>query len=94
MRIERKVGELGEITDIIHLDNSEVEALDQAHEIIRERCLQEGVPYDKEAVEYWLEGLLRCEGVDKVLHMARNAPFARKKTTRSVGYAGTTEVEE
>ena len=41
MRIERKVGELGEITDIIHLDNSEVEALDQAHEIIRERCLQE-----------------------------------------------------
>ena len=94
MRIERKIGELGEITDIIHLDNSEVEALDQAHEIIRERCLQEGVPYDKEAVEYWLEGILRCEGVDKVLHMARNAPFARKNTTRSVGYAGTTEVEE
>ncbi|MBE6666894.1 MAG: hypothetical protein E7607_01095 [Ruminococcaceae bacterium] len=94
MRVERKIGKFGEITDIIHLDNSEVEALDQAHEIIRERCLQEGVPYDKEAIEYWLEGILRCEGVDKVLHMARNAPFARKKTTRSVGYAGKTEVEE
>ena len=94
MRVERKIGKLGEITDIIHLDNSEVEALDQAHEIIRERCLKEGVLYDKEAIEYWLEGILRCEGVDKVLHMARNAPFARKKMTRSAGYADTTEVTE
>lgn len=97
MRVERKIGELGETADIIHFDNGEGELLDQAHEIVRERFEKEGVPYDcsdRERVEYWLLGILLHEGTEKVLDMARNAPFAKKHKTHSIGYAETKEVEE
>lgn len=85
MNIERKVDELGRITDVIRLSEEENDAIDLAHSIIAERAALEGMPFtaaDKEHHEYMFLGILRYEGIDALLNFARTAKFKKPKNTQ------------
>lgn len=82
MTIDREIDCTGAIHDSIKLTADESVALDKCHGILRERFEQMGEPYDrarKEMCEWWLLGLLRFEGAEKMADMAKNAPFQEKQ---------------
>jgi hypothetical protein len=95
MTIARQIGHDGSTHDIISMTAEECVAVDKCHEIIRKRFSEKGEPYDeaqRERCEWWLLGLLRYEGLEKMVKMAETAPFSGKKKIVTVGYAETKEV--
>ena len=89
MTIERKVDELGRITDVIRLSEEENNAVNLAHSIIAERSATEGISFttaDKEHHGYMFLGILRYEGIDALLNFARTAEFKKPKKMQR-GYA-------
>lgn len=95
MTIDRQIGRDGSTHDIISMTVEERVAVDKCHEIIRERFMEKGEPYDKarcEMCEWWLLGLLRYEGAQKMVKMAETAPFSEKKRMVAIGYAKMQEV--
>lgn len=71
MKIERRVEENGAITDVITITEEENAAIDQAHEIVAERYKQMGLEqtaWEKEHLEYALQGRLRFDGVEGMLN--------------------------
>lgn len=94
MTIDREVDRNGGIRDTIRLTDGENAAIGECHRILEERFRAHGETYDvhrKKMCEWWLLGLLRFEGVEKMADMARSSPFHDKKRLVAVGYA---EVKE
>lgn len=95
MKINRRIGVNGEIFDSIRLSQSDNAAIDRCHEILRKRFEKHGASYDeaqKNMCEWWLLGLLRYEGKQKMIDMAESAPFRSKRKLSVCGYAETKEV--
>lgn len=81
MKITREIDCNGAIHDIIELTTEENDAIDQCHEILRARFEERGEPYgrrQKEVCEWWLQGIIRYEGMEKMISFAKNAPFHEK----------------
>lgn len=81
MKIERRVEENGAITDVITITEEENAAIDQAHEIVAERYKQMGLEqtaWEKEHLEYALQGRLRFDGVEGMLNWARTAVISNR----------------
>lgn len=60
----------------------EIEALDKCHSILEGRFNEAGITYDKtqkERCEWWLLGILRFDGLEKMMWMAKNAPFKQRR---------------
>ena len=94
MTIERIVEPDGSIHDKIKLTDEENTEIDRCHDILRLRFQQRGEEYTAEQqkmCEWWLQGILRFEGVKKMVCMAENAPFHEQKKLVACGYA---EVKE
>ncbi len=90
MTIDRTVNDNGAIFDKVKLTTDEISTLDHCHEILRKRFEERGEPYTddhRERCEWWLEGLLRFDGIEKMVEAAQNAPFPKKKKVIYVGYA-------
>lgn len=87
MKVDRRGDSNGGIYDTIKLTVDEEAALDRCHEILRQRFANEGEPYDraqKEICEWWLMGLLRFEGTEKMEKMAKNAPFPKRSSDQQL----------
>ena len=70
MKIERKIEENGGITDVITLTEEENNAIDEAHKIVAERYKKLGLEqtaWEKEHLEYVLQGRLRFDGIEEML---------------------------
>ena len=81
MKIERRVEENGAITDVITITEEENAAIDQAHEIVAERYKQMGLEqtsWEKEHLEYALQGRLRFDGIEGMLNWARTAVISNR----------------
>ena len=88
MTIERTVSETGAITDHIVLTQEEDRATDEAHRIIEERALSEGAQYNYEMAEWWLLGILRSDGIESILNVAKTIPFQNNSKPKvMVGYS-------
>ena len=58
------------MTETIVLTTEESDALEQCHDILRERYEELGELYDKEnqdRCEWWLLGILKFDGIDKLM---------------------------
>lgn len=89
MKIERRVEENGAITDVITITEEENAAIDQAHEIVAERYKQLGMEqtaWEKEHLEYALQGRLRFDGLEGMLNWARTAVISKGKSSTPRGY--------
>lgn len=83
MKIDCITDAQGRTTEKIHLTEEENKAVDMAHEIVAERGKQLGIAWTKEDVEhheFMFLGILRYEGIEKLLNFARTAPVGRGKT--------------
>lgn len=90
MKIDREIGSNGEIFDTIRLSHSEETAVDWCHEVLRWRFEENGACYDKAQkglCEWWLLGVLRYEGKQKMIEMVQNTPFCTGKGMPMRGYA-------
>lgn len=88
MKIERNVDmKTGVTKDRVTLTPEEDAAMETAHEIIKARAAAEKAAYDEEKVEWCLLGLLRAEGVEKMLERAKTAPFQRRLPKYQTGYS-------
>lgn len=90
MTIERIVGLDGAIHDKISTTKEENAAIDYCHEILRQRFEARDEEYakeQKELCEWWLQGWLRFEGMERMIDMAQNAPFRHRKCEVMGGYA-------
>lgn len=85
MTIERIVRDDGGITEKVTYTPEELAALDQAETLIAERAMRENGVYDSQYHSWWLQGILRREGLEGMLHWARTAPFCDNKPV-SRGY--------
>lgn len=86
---ERKVDKNGTVTDIIRLTDEENKAIDEAHKIVAERYKQLGLlqtDWEKEHLEYALQGRLRFDGIEGMLHWARTAIISKEKSSAPRGY--------
>lgn len=82
MTIVRRIEENGAVTDVITITDEENAAIDQAHDIVAERYKQLGLvqsQWEKEHLEYALQGLLRFEGIEGMLNWARTAKISKGK---------------
>ena len=64
-------------------------AIDQAHEIVAERYKQLGMEqtaWEKEHLEYALQGRLRFDGIEGMLNWARTAVISKGKSSTPRGY--------
>lgn len=89
MKIERKTEENGGITDVITLTEEENNAIDEAHKIVAERYKKLGLEqtaWEKEHLEYVLQGRLRFDGIDEMLNWARTANISKGKSSAPRGY--------
>jgi len=89
MKIERRIEENGAITDVITITDEENAAIDQAHEIVAERYKQLGLEqtaWEKEHLEYVLQGRLRFDGIEGMLNWARTATISTGKRSPLRGY--------
>ena len=89
LKIERRVEENGAITDVITITEEENAAIDQAHEIVAERYKQMGLEqtaWEKEHLEYALQGRLRFDGLEGMLNWARTAVISKGKSSTPRGY--------
>lgn len=96
MTIDREVDRNGGIRETIRLTDDENAAIKECHSILEERVRAHGETYDghwKKMCEWWLLGILRFEGAEKMVDMARNAPFHDKKRLVAVGYAEVKEAQ-
>lgn len=96
MTIERIIGSNGETFDIIKLTDNEMSELNRCHEILRSRFERKGHIYtneQRELCEWWLQGILRFEGVEKMISMAESAPFHSHSNLVVTGYAEIKEME-
>lgn len=89
MTVERCIEENGAITDVITITDEENAAIDQAHEIVAERYKQMGLEqtaWEKEHLEYALQGRLRFDGIEGMLNWARTATITTGKRSTLRGY--------
>jgi len=89
MTVERRVEKNGAITDIITITDDENAAIDQAHSIVAERYKSLGLEqtaWEKEHLEYAFQGILRFEGVERMLDWARTAIISKGKSSTPRGY--------
>ena len=89
MKIERRIEASGAITDVITITDEENAAIDQAHEIVAERYKQLGIEqssWEKEHLEYALQGRLRFDGIEGMLNWARTATISTGKRSTPCGY--------
>lgn len=89
MKIERKIKENGGITDVITLTVEENNAIDEAHKIVAERYKKLGLEqtaWEKEHLEYVLQGHLRFDGIEEMLNWARTANISKGKSSTLRGY--------
>ena len=89
MKIERKIEENGGITDVITLTEEENNAIDEAHKIVAERYKKldlEQTAWEKEHLEYVLQGRLRFDGIEEMLNWARIANISKGKSSTPRGY--------
>ena len=89
MKIERKIEENGGITDVITLTEEENNAIDEAHKIVAERYKKldlEQTAWEKEHLEYVLQGRLRFDGIEEMLNWARTANISKGKSSTPRGY--------
>ena len=89
MTIVRRIEANGAVTDVITITEEENAAINQAHEIVAERYKKLGLeqsPWEKEHLEYALQGLLRFEGIDGMLNWARTAKISKGKSSTPRGY--------
>ncbi len=89
MTVERKADENGAVAEIIIMTDEENVAIDRAHEIVAERYKQLGMEqnaWDKEHLEYALQGKLRFDGVEEMLRWAKTAAISKRKGSTPRGY--------
>lgn len=89
MQIKRIVDENGAITDVITLTAEENAAIDQAHAIVADRYKELGLEqttWEKEHLEYALQGRLRFDGIEGMLNWARTAKISIRKSSTPRGY--------
>lgn len=89
MTIERKIDANGAVTYIVKVTTEESKAIDEAHTIIAERYKQLGIEqtaWDKEHLEYALQGRLRFDGVEAMLNWAKTVTIIEKKNNPPRGY--------
>lgn len=95
MTIEVEADRNGGTRGSIKLTAEEDAAIDRCHEILKARFEERGEPYSrgqKEMCEWWLQGILRFEGLEKMVSMVETAPFSSKKELVACGYAEVREV--
>ena len=89
MTVERKADENGAVAEIIIMTDEENVAIDRAHEIVAERYKQLGMEqtaWDKEHLEYALQGKLRFDGIEEMLRWAKTAAISKRKGSTPRGY--------
>ena len=89
MTVERKIDENGAVTEIITLTEEENAAVNTAREIVSERYKQLGTEqtaWEKEHLEYALQGKLRFGCVEEMLHWAKTAAIGKEKSSTPRGY--------
>lgn len=89
MTIERRAEKHGAITDIITITDEENAAIDQAHAIVAKRYKDLGLEqtaWEKEHLAYVLQGILRFEGVERMLNWASTAIISKGKSSTPRGY--------
>ena len=89
MTVERKIDENGAITEIVTMTEEENAAIDRAHEIVAERDKQLGMEqtaWEKEHLEYALQGKLRFDGVEEMLCWAKTVAISKRKGSTLRGY--------
>lgn len=89
MTVERKADENGAVTEIIVMTKEENAAIDRAHEIVAERYKQLGMEqtaWEKEYLEYALQGKLCFDGVEEMLRWANSAAIIKGKGSTLRGY--------
>lgn len=89
MQIKRIIEENGAITDVITLSTEENAAIDQAHAIVADRYKELGLEqttWEKEHLEYALQGRLRFDGIEEMLNWARTAKISIRKSSTPRGY--------
>lgn len=89
MTVERKADENGAVAEIIIMTDEENVAIDRAHEIVAERYKQLGMEqnaWDKEHLEYALQGKLRFDGVEEMPRWAKTAAISKRKGSTPRGY--------
>lgn len=82
MTIERKTDAKGAVTEVIKLTAEENSAINDTHLIVEARYKELGLQqtdWEKEHLEYSLQGLLRYEGIDAMLNWARTAIIRKEK---------------
>lgn len=93
---KKEIGKNGEVIETIIFDNSELEALCEAHKIVEERVKKDRVRLrteDYKRISVSLVGVLRNKGIKALIDYASNAPFRKIVKTMSVGYADFKEQE-
>lgn len=89
MTVERKADENGAVTEIIVMTKEENAAIDRAHKIVVERYKQLGMEqtaWEKEHLEYALQGKLCFDGVEEMLRWASTAAIIKGKGSTLRGY--------
>lgn len=89
MTVERKTDENGAVTEIVTMTEEENAAIDRAHEIVTERYKQLGMEqtaWEKEHLEYVLQGKLRFDGVEEMLCWAKTVAISKRKGSTLRGY--------
>lgn len=78
MTINRLIEPDGSINDHIYITKTESDAIDHCHEILKIRFIERGELYtevQRERCEWWLQGILRYDGVKQMICAAKNAMF-------------------
>lgn len=89
MTVVRNADKNCAVTEIIIMTDEENAAIDRAQEIVAERYKQLGleqIAWDKEHLEYALQGKLRFDGVEEMLRWAKTAAISKRKGSTPRGY--------
>ena len=89
MKIGRRIEENGGITDVITITEEENNAINKAHEIVAARYKELGLEqtsWEKEHLEYMLQGKLRFDGIEEMLNWARTSIISKGKSSTLRGY--------